>query len=94
MNGEPPDNMLLRDVEMSARLRGCLERAGLRTVGQVRGMTDGELRREPNLGRLSVKEARQLFGEYRRPYYSPQTEALLQDILHELREIRLRLDEL
>jgi hypothetical protein len=46
----------------SERIRGMFERAGLRTVGQVRAAADDELLRWGNFGRVSLRELRSIVG--------------------------------
>ncbi|MCK1336635.1 hypothetical protein IVB38_11475 [Bradyrhizobium sp. 38] len=50
---------------MPSRLRNALEIEGVKTVGEVRHMTDADLLRFQNLGAASVRHLRQLFGAWR-----------------------------
>lgn len=45
-------------VGISTRLSTILSREGIETIGQLDALTDAELLRLPNLGRLTLDEAR------------------------------------
>ena len=54
------------EMELSVRAYNCLRRAGIYTVGDLRNMTDEDLRKVRNLGRkcfIEVKEKLRIFGE-------------------------------
>jgi DNA-directed RNA polymerase alpha subunit len=44
------------------RIINCLQWDGILTVGQVRAMSDNELRRRPNFGPISLKILREVTG--------------------------------
>ena len=52
------DEWLLEDMALSPRTRNCLRNDGIKTVGDVRAMTDRELMTVPNFGRKSLHELR------------------------------------
>ena len=52
----------VNELPLSVRSYNCLRAAGLKTVGQVRAMTDEELLRNQNLGKRSLREIRELIG--------------------------------
>lgn len=61
--GELPDGapVSLLGGQVSTRLYNCLRSMGYATVGEVRALTDGELRAIPNLGRGLLKEFRAIW---------------------------------
>lgn len=52
------DDWLIEDMPLSFRTRACLRHEGMRTVGNIRRMTDWDLSRIPNFGRKSLYELR------------------------------------
>ena len=60
------DYTSIDEMELSVRAFSCLKRAGIDTVGELRDMTDEDLKRVRNLGRKCFKEVKEklrLFGE-------------------------------
>jgi hypothetical protein len=53
------DDMLIEDMELSVRTRNCFRNDDIVTVGQARQLTDAELLRIPNFGRLTLAEWRE-----------------------------------
>ena len=56
------DNTLIGELDFSTRVAKALKNDGIETVGQLRALTDGELSRIPNLGRVSVQEIKLVLG--------------------------------
>ena len=68
--GEEPvpvvDDKLLRGIEtleLSVRSRRCMDRVGIRTVGELVAKTEAELLSAPNFGQTSLNEVRQKLAE-------------------------------
>jgi len=59
---ELPDNTPTRDVDFPTRIRDALFAAGLKTVGEVREMSDEALLSLPNFGTTSVSQLREMLG--------------------------------
>ena len=59
---ELPDNTPIREVRFPTRIKDALFAAGLKTVGEVREMTDETLVGLPDLGRASVAHLRETLG--------------------------------
>jgi DNA-directed RNA polymerase alpha subunit len=57
-----PDNMPIREVRFPAQIKDALFGAGLKTVGQVRTISDEALLALPDFGTASVKHLRQTLG--------------------------------
>jgi DNA-directed RNA polymerase alpha subunit len=57
-----PDDMLISDVELPARIREVLAAAGLETVGEVRETADETLLSFQDLGKSSVAHIRETLG--------------------------------
>jgi DNA-directed RNA polymerase alpha subunit len=56
------DNVPIDNVRLSTRIRNALDRAGIKTVGEVREMPDGVLLSLPDLGPGSVAHLRETLG--------------------------------
>ncbi len=56
----------LESIKWSVRARGCLERAGCKTLWEVAKRSDGEWFRVRNLGRKTLKEIKDQLAEYLR----------------------------
>jgi DNA-directed RNA polymerase alpha subunit len=54
-----PSPILVEDLWLSVRSANCLRSLGLKYVSEVEAMTDAELLRLPNFGRVSLKEVRE-----------------------------------
>jgi DNA-directed RNA polymerase alpha subunit len=59
---ELPDNTLIEQVELPTRIRDALNAAGLKTIGEVREMSDEALLDLPDLGQASVAHLRETLG--------------------------------
>jgi len=59
---ELPDDTPLDNVELPARIRTMLAAAGLRTVGEVREISDETLLSFQDLGKTSVAHLRETLG--------------------------------
>jgi DNA-directed RNA polymerase alpha subunit len=59
---ELPDNTLLERVLFSPRIQNALRAAGLKTVGEVREVSDETLMSLPDFGKGSVSELRNKLG--------------------------------
>jgi DNA-directed RNA polymerase alpha subunit len=59
---ELPDSMPLRGVRFSTRIKNALFAAGLKTVGEVREISDAALFSLPNFGKASVAHLRETLG--------------------------------
>jgi DNA-directed RNA polymerase alpha subunit len=57
-----PDNMSIREVRFPAQIRDALFAAGLKTVGQVRTISDEALLALPDFGTASVANLRETLG--------------------------------
>ncbi len=55
---DAPAARSVEDLGLGVRTTNCLERAGIRTIGQLASLTDRELSRTPNLGRKRLAEIR------------------------------------
>ena len=53
----------LSDFELSARARNCLEKAGIRTLGDLTRITEQELLQEKNFGETSLKEINEIMEQ-------------------------------
>jgi DNA-directed RNA polymerase alpha subunit len=56
------DDVLLKDVELSTRIRNALRDAGFKTVGDVRDTSDASLLSLQNMGDKSVAVLRVALG--------------------------------
>lgn len=52
----------LADMEISNRARNTLERSGCKTAADVARMSERELLRLPNFGRISLREVKEVLG--------------------------------
>jgi DNA-directed RNA polymerase alpha subunit len=59
---ELPDDTLISDVEFPVRIRNVLAAAGLKTVGEVREISDEILISFQDLGKASVTHLRETLG--------------------------------
>jgi DNA-directed RNA polymerase alpha subunit len=59
---ELPDNMATREVRFPTRIKNALFAAGLKTVGDVREMSDSALLSLPDFGEGSVAHLRETLG--------------------------------
>ena len=59
---ELPDDTSIREVRFPLRIRDTLFATGIKTVGEVREMSDHELLALPDLGKASVAQLRELLG--------------------------------
>src|ERR1700738_4497960 len=59
---ELPDDTLISDVEFPVRIRNVLAAAGLKTVGEVREISDEILISFQDLGKASVAHLRETLG--------------------------------
>ena len=57
-----PDDALIRNLGLSVRATYSLTENGFTTAGAVRKASDRELLRNPNFGRVSLKEVRAVLG--------------------------------
>ena len=55
-------NVRLSDIDLSVRTSNCLYRMGLTTLGEVASLSDSELLRQPNFGRISLNEVKALLS--------------------------------
>lgn len=88
MSATIPDDTSLDKFDLSFRTHRVLTKVlGLKTLGEVRRMTEAELLRQSNFGRMSLREVIQVLGPI-------GCNAVRQRMLQALVEIRTRLDEL
>ena len=59
---ELPDDIAIRDVRFPTRIKDALFAGGIKTVGQVREMSDEALLALPNFGTVSVAHLREMLG--------------------------------
>jgi DNA-directed RNA polymerase alpha subunit len=59
---ELPDNMPIREVRFPTRIKDALFAAGLKTVAEVREISDEALLRLPDFGTASVAHLRETLG--------------------------------
>jgi DNA-directed RNA polymerase alpha subunit len=59
---ELPDNAAIGEVRFPTNIRDALLAAGLKTVGDVREMSDQELLALPGLGRAAIRHLRETLG--------------------------------
>jgi len=59
---ELPDDTLVSEVELSARIRNVLVAAGLKTVGEIREVDDDTQLSFQDLGKSSVAHLRKTLG--------------------------------
>ena len=58
-----PDNFLIEDIqELSTRVKNSLANDDITTVGAAKALSDGELMRMPNFGKVSLAELRAVVG--------------------------------
>lgn len=53
------------ELALSIRAINCLHNGGYQTVGDVADASDGELLREPNFGRRSLNDVREVIARLR-----------------------------
>jgi DNA-directed RNA polymerase subunit alpha len=56
VGGSVHDDILIEELELGVRSYNCLKRAGIQTVGELIGKTEGELAAIPNFGKKSIDE--------------------------------------
>lgn len=59
---ELPDETPIREVRFPTRIKDALFAAGLKTVGEVREMSDDTLLALPDFGKTSVAQLRETLG--------------------------------
>jgi DNA-directed RNA polymerase alpha subunit len=59
---ELPDNISIREVQFPTRIKDALFAAGLKTVAEVREISDEALLRLPDFGKASVAHLRETLG--------------------------------
>jgi hypothetical protein len=59
---ELPDNTPVRDVRFPTQIKDALFAAGLKTVGEVREISDQALLSLPDFGEASVAKLREMLG--------------------------------
>jgi len=59
---ELPDNMPIREVRFPTRIKDALFAAGLKTVAEVREISEEALLRLPDFGKASVAHVRETLG--------------------------------
>ena len=59
---ELPDDMPIREVLFATRIRNALFAAGLKTVGEVREISDEALLSLPDFGKGSITHLRETLG--------------------------------
>jgi DNA-directed RNA polymerase alpha subunit len=59
---ELPDDTPIREVQFPTRIKNALFAAGLKTVGEVREMSDEALLSLPDFGKASVAQLREALG--------------------------------
>ena len=59
---ELPDDTAIREVRFPTRIKDALFAAGLKTVGEVREMSDDALLSLPDLGKASIAHLRETLG--------------------------------
>jgi DNA-directed RNA polymerase alpha subunit len=59
---ELPDDTAVREVRFPTRIKDALFAAGVKTVGQVREMSDEALLSLPDFGKASVAHLRETLG--------------------------------
>ena len=85
-DGTPlPDDTLLSDVVLTGRAEHVAGRAGLKTVGDLRRMSDAELMALPDCGRMTLLEFRLLTGQYQIGKPSKSDQAMKQQWVREIR---------
>jgi DNA-directed RNA polymerase alpha subunit len=70
---QPLDKDFLFDLtELSVRSRNIILNNDVKTVGELRKKTDNEILREPNCGRRTLEELRQVFGSHNPNAITPE----------------------
>jgi DNA-directed RNA polymerase alpha subunit len=59
---ELPDNTPVREVKFPTRIENAIFAAGLKTVGEVRDMSDEALLTLPDFGKASIAHLRETLG--------------------------------
>ena len=59
---ELPDDTAIREVQFPTRIKDALFAAGLKTVGEVREMSDDALLSLPGFGKASIAHLRETLG--------------------------------
>lgn len=57
------DKVSVNELEITARIAHCLDNAGIKTIGQLLRRTEADMLREPNFGRISLRELRDVLAE-------------------------------
>ncbi len=57
--------MNIEDLELSARSSNCLKKAGIKTVGELIGYSEGDLMKIKNFGAKSAREVAEKLKEYK-----------------------------
>ena len=60
---ELPDNTLIEMVRFPTLIRNALNKAGLKTMGEIRARSDGELRRMTRIGEGALTFLRKTLGK-------------------------------
>ena len=60
---ELPDNTLIEMVRFPTLIRNALNKAGLKTIGEIRATPDGELRRMTMIGKVRFTYLRKTLGK-------------------------------
>lgn len=58
-SGGPMDEILIEELELGVRSYNCLKRAGIQTVSDLVGKSEGELAAIPNFGKKSIDEVQE-----------------------------------
>ena len=58
----PMNDILIEELELGVRSYNCLKRAGIQTVGDLFGKSEGELAAIPNFGKKSIDEVIETLG--------------------------------
>ncbi len=62
-SGGPMDDILIEELELGVRSYNCLKRAGIQTVGDLVGRSEGELAAIPNFGKKSIDEVQETLNQ-------------------------------
>jgi hypothetical protein len=77
MQNELPDDTLLETVLLTGRAENIASSANIKTVGDLRKMSDAELLRLANCGKMAVLEFRLLTGQVKPGQPKPPSYQLL-----------------
>ena len=61
--GGAMDDILIEELELGVRSYNCLKRAGIQTVGDLVGRSEGELAAIPNFGKKSIDEVQETLNQ-------------------------------